>query len=459
MSTSRAGDQGVDREQAQRRRAVDEDVVEAAPAPARAGTPPGPGAAGSRGPPARPARSRRRPGRWSAGAAEQTREVLRPGWTTSASGRPVDQDVVDVGVPGLVVRTPSAVEALPCGSRSTTSTRSPCRASAAARLTVVVVLPTPPFWFATVMHPGGRGGGEVGRPDRPAPPPRSAAARGDRGVDVRRLRFHVKHRPRTTARSSGHGRPARSDRPRSPCLAPGAVDPDDRTTAGRSTPTADGRTSRARPPPGQRRQPPRPAHSRRAAPPSWPAAAARAQQRDGTSRPAGPAGRPRGRSPRRRPDRARRTLLGPGPDHASPWSRPSSSTTSARNVARRSSGSTRVTCRSGRARPARARAARPRSRRRPRARPGATSSPSDGAVQQVPVPQPRHLAGADQPALAPRRRPAARRSARAPASGVAEARARRRTGRAARPRAVSRETSTRVPAPAGSDGHAGRTTT
>src|SRR4051794_1905489 len=55
--------------------------------------------------------------------------------------------------------TPSAVEALPCGSRSTTRTRQLCIASAAARLTALVVLPTPPFWFAIVItrHRGGRG--------------------------------------------------------------------------------------------------------------------------------------------------------------------------------------------------------------------------------------------------------------------------------------------------------------
>ena len=47
--------------------------------------------------------------------------------------------------------TPSAVDALPCGSRSTTSTRCPSWASAAATFTVVVVLPTPPFWLATTM--------------------------------------------------------------------------------------------------------------------------------------------------------------------------------------------------------------------------------------------------------------------------------------------------------------------
>ena len=46
---------------------------------------------------------------------------------------------------------PRAVLALPCGSRSMSRTRRPCRASAAAMLTAVVVFPTPPFWLATVM--------------------------------------------------------------------------------------------------------------------------------------------------------------------------------------------------------------------------------------------------------------------------------------------------------------------
>src|SRR5437868_836851 len=43
---------------------------------------------------------------------------------------------------------PEPIVALPCGSRSTTRTRCPMRPSPAARLTVVVVLPTPPFWLA-----------------------------------------------------------------------------------------------------------------------------------------------------------------------------------------------------------------------------------------------------------------------------------------------------------------------
>jgi hypothetical protein len=38
--------------------------------------------------------------------------------------------------------------ALPCGSKSTINTRWPTNAKPAAKLTVVVVLPTPPFWFA-----------------------------------------------------------------------------------------------------------------------------------------------------------------------------------------------------------------------------------------------------------------------------------------------------------------------
>src|SRR2546421_329382 len=43
------------------------------------------------------------------------------------------------------------MELLLCGSRSSRRTRRPLRANAAARLTVVVVLPTPPFWLAIAM--------------------------------------------------------------------------------------------------------------------------------------------------------------------------------------------------------------------------------------------------------------------------------------------------------------------
>jgi ABC-type dipeptide/oligopeptide/nickel transport system permease component len=41
--------------------------------------------------------------------------------------------------------------ALPWGSMSTSSTRRFIDASDAARLTAVVVLPTPPFWLAIAM--------------------------------------------------------------------------------------------------------------------------------------------------------------------------------------------------------------------------------------------------------------------------------------------------------------------
>ena len=40
---------------------------------------------------------------------------------------------------------------LPCGSQSTSKTRLPAMCSAAHRLTQLVVLPTPPFWFATAI--------------------------------------------------------------------------------------------------------------------------------------------------------------------------------------------------------------------------------------------------------------------------------------------------------------------
>src|SRR5687767_14780871 len=54
--------------------------------------------------------------------------------------------------------------ALPCGSRSTINTRCPTLPRPAARFTVVVVLPTPPFWFATqkiLAMPGLTGHGQL----------------------------------------------------------------------------------------------------------------------------------------------------------------------------------------------------------------------------------------------------------------------------------------------------------
>src|SRR5262249_50237777 len=55
---------------------------------------------------------------------------------------------------------PNPVEALPCGSRSMISTRSPIAASAVPRLIAVVVLPTPPFWLAIAIT---RAGGTTAR--------------------------------------------------------------------------------------------------------------------------------------------------------------------------------------------------------------------------------------------------------------------------------------------------------
>jgi hypothetical protein len=54
-------------------------------------------------------------------------------------------------VPG---RIPTPLEALPCGSMSTSSTLRSAAAKLAARLTAVVVLPTPPFWLAIAMMLG-----------------------------------------------------------------------------------------------------------------------------------------------------------------------------------------------------------------------------------------------------------------------------------------------------------------
>src|ERR1700722_6462175 len=52
---------------------------------------------------------------------------------------------------------PKPVEALPWGSRSSSSTCSPTAARAVARLIAVVVLPTPPFWLAIAKSCGAVG--------------------------------------------------------------------------------------------------------------------------------------------------------------------------------------------------------------------------------------------------------------------------------------------------------------
>ena len=51
--------------------------------------------------------------------------------------------------------SPSPTESEPCGSKSTSSTLRPYSASAAPRLIVVVVLPTPPFWLHIAMMRAG----------------------------------------------------------------------------------------------------------------------------------------------------------------------------------------------------------------------------------------------------------------------------------------------------------------
>src|ERR1700694_516446 len=107
-------------------------------------------------------------------------------------------------------RRPRPLVALPWGSRSTTSTRFSEAASEAARFTAVVVLPTPPFWFATAriraMAPSAavREGAAVTRAragDQPAPDQLDRATPTTillRGSDNRSLRrgpppplFHV----------------------------------------------------------------------------------------------------------------------------------------------------------------------------------------------------------------------------------------------------------------------------
>src|ERR671924_793899 len=63
-------------------------------------------------------------------------------WCTSTSY--IDASSESGSMPWLMVR-------LPCGSRSTQSTRWPRSTNAAARLRVVVVFATPPFWLVKAM--------------------------------------------------------------------------------------------------------------------------------------------------------------------------------------------------------------------------------------------------------------------------------------------------------------------
>ena len=98
---------------------------------------------------------------------------------------------------------PRPTDAAPCGSKSTMSTWRPYSASAAARLMVVVVLPTPPFWLHIAMTRAGpcdASGGGLGEHGQRPPD----------GVELRvgRLLAHHAAQPTgargpTTARQTG----------------------------------------------------------------------------------------------------------------------------------------------------------------------------------------------------------------------------------------------------------------
>lgn len=98
------------------------------------------------------------------GGAEETFDV-RDGLNHFGERAALHQDVIDRGDIGVVIDAQGR-GGIALGSRSTTRTRAPCRASEAARLTVVVVLPTPPFWLATTMTRvrSGRGSPSPARP-------------------------------------------------------------------------------------------------------------------------------------------------------------------------------------------------------------------------------------------------------------------------------------------------------
>src|SRR6516162_7642058 len=94
----------------------------------------------------------------------------------------------------------SAVDAFPCGSRSTTSTCVPWSARHAARLTAVVVLPTPPFWLAMVST---RQDGGCGHSRSVSPSAASAAWAGLIAVILAGLIDAAGAGPGVTARPCG----------------------------------------------------------------------------------------------------------------------------------------------------------------------------------------------------------------------------------------------------------------
>src|SRR5580693_2666349 len=77
-------------------------------------------------------------------------------------------------------KTPRPVDALPCGSLSTSRTLSPTAARAVPRLMVVVVLPTPPFWLAMARTRTVLPNSDTGQPPYEHQTPASIAQTGDR---------------------------------------------------------------------------------------------------------------------------------------------------------------------------------------------------------------------------------------------------------------------------------------
>ena len=154
-----AGDQRVDRQQAQRGRAVDEDVVQRLLVRLDR-----PLAAGSRVPPGTPARSpHRRDRSWRAHRTGPRRRAPAGRPRRAACCRPARRRWTGLRRGG---RCPAPWRRCPEGRGRSPGHAPPCRASEAARLTVVVVLPTPPFWLATTMTRvcSGRGRPSPARP-------------------------------------------------------------------------------------------------------------------------------------------------------------------------------------------------------------------------------------------------------------------------------------------------------
>ncbi len=190
-----------------------------------------PYAAGSRGPPCSPARSRRRPGRWS--PARRT----APRWPGTGDHDLGQRPALDQRVVGR--RGAPVVVDGQCGRGVALRVEvdhqhpKPVLGQGGGHVDRVVVLPTPPFWLATTITRvrSGRGSGPSGRshllrllaarrsePSRPPRPGRAAhrsrrpwpePAGRARSLPVRRAtprRFHVKHRPPVSCFHVKHAR-------------------------------------------------------------------------------------------------------------------------------------------------------------------------------------------------------------------------------------------------------------